>query len=100
MEVQTIVENEKATLKLKGKLTVQTSPDLSDAVDRLPKAVRDIDLDMAGTTYVASAGLRVLVAIDKLAAARNGTMRVLQPSNDVLDVLEMTGLADVFTIEQ
>lgn len=98
MDIRTDIEDSKATLTLGGKLTVQTSPDLSDVVDRLPESVRDVDLEVADLTYVASAGLRVLVAIDKLSVARGGTMRVIHPCKDVMDVLVMTGLSEVFTI--
>lgn len=100
MEIKSSIDDSKATLTLKGKLTVQTSPDLSDAVDRLPASVRDIDIDLEGVTYVASAGLRVLVATDKLAVVRGGVMRVLHPCSDVMDVLEMTGLSEVFNVER
>lgn len=100
MEIKTNVEGSKALMVLEGKLTVQTSPNLSDAVDRLPSIVCDIDLDLEKVTYVASAGLRVFVAIDKLAVARGGTMRILHPNIDVMNVFDMTGLADVFSIEQ
>ena len=98
MDIKTNIEGGKATFTLEGKLTVQTSPDLSDAVDRLPESVHDVDIDVANLVYVASAGLRVLVAIDKLTMARGGTMRVLHPCPDVMEVLDMTGLSEVFEI--
>ena len=98
MDIKKSIEGNKATLVLGGKLTVQTSPDLSDVVDKLPESVCDVDVDLTNMTYVASAGLRVLVAIDKLTVARGGTMRVLHPCPDVMEVLEMTGLSEVFTI--
>lgn len=100
MEIKTDIKGSKAVLGLVGKLTVQTSPGLSDAVDRLPEAVCDIDVDLTEVSYIASAGLRVLVAIGKLSVARGGTMRVLHPCTDVMDVLEMTGLSEIFTIER
>lgn len=100
MNIVTDVDGNTASLELEGKLTVQTSPSLSDAVDQLPASVCNIDIEMGGVTYVASAGLRVLVATDKLAVSRGGSMRILHPCVDVMDVLEMTGLSEVFTIEQ
>lgn len=100
MDITTNVEGTKATIELSGKLTVQSTPDLSAAVEQLPQSVCDIDIDLNDMTYVASAGLRVLVAADKLAVARGGSMRLLKPRPDVMNVLEMTGLSEVFTIEQ
>lgn len=100
MDITTNVEGTKATIELSGKLTVQSTPDLSTAVEQLPQSVCDIDIDLSDMSYVASAGLRVLVAADKLAVARGGLMRLLKPRPDVMNVLEMTGLSEVFTIEQ
>ena len=87
-------------LLLIGKLTVQTSPDLSAAIEALPADTADLDIDLANVDYVASAGLRVLVSADKLAAKRGGQMRLLSPCDEVMEVLEMTGLAEVFVIER
>ena len=100
MQITSNVEDTKATLTVEGKLTVQTSPDLSAAVEQLPDGVCDIIIDMSDVDYVASAGLRVLVATDKLAVKRGGGMRLVNPRDEVMEVFEMTGLSEVFTIEQ
>ena len=100
MEIKTSIENCKALIRPAGMLTVSTSPNLSAVVEALPRAVRDIDVDLFGVTYVASAGLRVLMAPDRLAVKRGGRMRVLHPSNAVREVFEMTGLSEVFAIER
>ncbi len=100
MQVQTHVEGTTATLELEGKLTVQTVQDLREAVDELSDGVRDFDIDLAGVSYIASAGLRILVGIGKLAIARGGKMRLLHPCDYVMEVLEMTGLSGVYAIEK
>ena len=100
MEIKKTVEGSKASLELEGKLTVQTSPELGAEVDALPAEVCDIDVDLAGISYVASAGIRVLVATDKLAVSRGGRMRLMHPRDEVMEVFEMTGLAEVFSIER
>ena len=100
MEISTSIEGSKATITIKGKLTVQAAPELSSAVDGLPIAVCDLDLDLTDVTYIASAGLRALMATDKLAVMRGGRMRLIHPREDVMDALEMTGLSDVFAIER
>lgn len=100
MDINVTVDGSTATLDLAGKLTVNTSPDLSAEVDRLPNSVCDLVIDLTKVDYVASAGLRVLVATDKLAVKRGGSMRLLHPRDEVMEVLEMTGLSDVFAIER
>lgn len=100
MDVKTTVDGSKACIKLVGKLTVQTSPDLNAAIEALADDVRDIDIDLQDVDYIASAGLRVLVSTDKLAAKQGGQMRLLHPCDEVVEVLEMTGLSEVFAIER
>ena len=100
MRIETNIVGNTASLVLEGKLTVQTSPDLSAAVDQLPADVCDIDVDLAKVDYIASAGLRVLVATDKLAVKRGGRMRLMNPCEEVMEVLVMTGLSEVFAIER
>ncbi len=100
MNIQTSIDGDKAIIEPIGKLTVQTSPDLSAAVEKLPVNICDIDVDLTNVDYVASAGLRVLVATEKLTVKRGGTMRLLHPCESVMEVFEMTGLSEVFAIER
>ena len=55
---------------------------------------------LEGVDHLASAGLRVLVAADKLTVKRGGTMHIPHPRSDVMEVFEMTGLDQVFSIER
>lgn len=100
MEVKTTIEETTATLAVSGKLTVQTSPDLSEAIDKLPSDVAALLIDLAGVDYIASAGLRVLVAADKMMVSRGGSMTLLHPCASVMEVFDMTGLCDIFNIEE
>lgn len=98
MEITTTIEEAKATLALEGKLTVQTAPELEAELDTLGPDVANIDIDLTDVDYIASAGLRVFVAIQKNMTVRNGEFRLLNPNDDVNEVFEMTGLSDVLTI--
>ncbi len=99
MELNVSQSADKATLTISGKLSVATSPDLEAAVRGLPEEVANVDMDLTDLEYISSAGLRVLVATEKQCASRGGKMRLLHPNAEVSEVFDMTGLADVFTIE-
>ena len=100
MDITTTLDGSSAGLALSGKLTVQTSPELTAALNDLPEDVCDIDIDLSNVSYIASAGLRALVGASKLVAGRKGTMRLLKPRDEVYDVFEMTGLSELFDIER
>ena len=99
MEIRSKTEEGRIVIEVEGKLTVQTSPDLGAVIEQTPAQICNIDIDLSGVGYVSSAGLRVFVAADKLATSRGGTMRIIGPNADVMEVLEMTGLSEVFTIK-
>lgn len=99
MEIRTITEGTRATFEVDGKLTVQTAPELEAAIGAVPDEVCDLAVDLTGVDYVSSAGLRVFVAAEKLAMRRGGSFRLQHPHDDVMEVLEMTGLSEVLTIE-
>lgn len=100
MNIQTVVDGDHASLTIEGRLSVTTSPDLEAEIEKLPATVSNIDFYLADLEYISSAGLRVLVTTQKIVTQRGGTMVLHQPNDEVYDVLDMTGLIDVFTIER
>ena len=100
MDIKTKVVEDKATIEVEGKLTVQSAPDLEGAIGALPPNLMHVDIDLEGLDYLSSAGLRVLVSAQKMLSQRGGTLRLLSPNDDVSDVFDMTGLSEVFTIER
>ncbi len=100
MNITTTINGAEALIVVSGKLTVATSPDLESEVVNLPESVTSLDIDLTDLDYISSAGLRVLVSTQKLFEKRNGTMRILHPTNEVYDIFDMTGLSEIFTIER
>lgn len=98
MNIQSKLEGTKATITVTGKLLVATADELDKAVSDLADKTVDFDLDLSKLEYTSSAGLRVIVGTQKLAAKRGGTMRLIDPTDDVMEVLEMTGLSNMLTI--
>ena len=100
LSITTTTDGKKATIVLVGKLSVTTSPQLEEEITKLDDAICDLDFDLAALDYISSAGLRVLVAASKMIATRGGSMHLLHPTDDVLEVFDMTGLSDIFEIEE
>ena len=100
MEYQTTIDGTSATIALSGNLTVATTPQLEAAFADLPENVLDVTLDLANLSYVASAGLRVIVAQDKKVHQNGGSMRIAHPNDEVMEVLDVTGLVDILEIVQ
>lgn len=98
MTIQEIFDNETVTLKIDGRLDTVTAPEFEKTVSALGEEVKHLILDMEGLTYISSAGLRVLLAAQKK-MNQLGTMKVVKVCDVVMDVIEMTGFADILEIE-
>ena len=86
------------TYALKGRLDTLTAPDLERTLKEDLPSAETLTFDCAQLEYVSSAGLRVLLAAHKKMLSRKG-MVVRNVNEMVREVLELTGLADVLTIE-
>lgn len=64
----------------------------------LPPACTCLDLDLSTLTFLDSSGLGALISLHKTLQARNGRMRLLQPTPNVRQILELTQLHRVFEI--
>ncbi len=100
MDIHTSVDGTSATLALVGNLTVAAAPGLEKAFSELPSDVTDVTLDLEELEYVASAGLRVIVSNEKRLRAAGGQMRLAHPNEEVMEVLDATGLVDILNIAQ
>ena len=98
MNINMTQDGKKTTLAVSGRLDTTTAPKLQDAL--LPEfdTAKQVELDFAELIYVSSAGLRVLLMGEKEAKAKGGSMTLTGVSDEIMEVFEMTGFADMLTI--
>src|SRR5262245_14863701 len=98
MEITRQPSGDVLVLQLKGRFDANWCGHVQDA---LATAVRGgehrIHLDMAGVSYLSSAGLRVLLSFYKQLRAINGLFGVVNPSSVVRSVLDLSGLGVLIT---
>lgn len=100
MDTSTTIDGTSATIALTGTLTVASTSVLEAAFADLPDSVSDVTLDLADLEYVASAGLRVIVSQAKKATQSGGSVRLVNPNEEVMEVFDVTGLVDILDIVQ
>ncbi len=94
-----INKNEEATvLKIIGRLDTITAPALDKAINEDIGDTKDLVLDVKEMEYISSAGLRVFLSAQKK-MQKIGSMKVRNVCEEVMDVFEMTGFADILVIE-
>lgn len=86
------------TISLAGRLDTGTAPELEKEINSSLDNIEELYLDFEGLDYVSSAGLRVLLAAQKI-MNRKGRMILQNVNDDIMEVFEMTGFVDILTIE-
>lgn len=99
MEVKKELQGTTLTVQISGRLDASNAAELTNELNASLGGVKDLILDFKGLEYVASAGLRVLLTAQKR-MNKQGSMKIRNVSDTVMEVLEMTGFADLMNIEQ
>jgi len=85
-------------ITLSGRLDTTTAPQLESELKAGLDGVESLILDFAELAYLSSAGLRVLLAAQKI-MNRQGSMVVRHVNETIAEVFEITGFCDILTIE-
>ena len=94
----TLVAQTLLVLKLGGELDISTSPDLQDALAELTDAPRRVAVDLSDLEFIDSTGLAALLGAHKDLMEHGGTLELRHPSRMVVNLVQITGLDDVFEI--
>ena len=99
MEIVIKQEGKPFVFALEGRLDTNTSPQLEEFASGLvAKHVVDLVVDMEQCDFVSSAGLRVIVSMQKRAIV-NGSLVFKNVVPEVMDVFQMTGFDKILTFE-
>ena len=85
-------------IQIVGRLDTITAPTLDKTIQEEMDNTKNLVLDMKSLEYISSAGLRVLLGAQKK-MQKIGSMKVIHVCDEVMEVFEMTGFADILVIE-
>ena len=88
---------EAAALALIGRLDTVTAPELEAEIVAILPTADSLVLDMEKLDYISSAGLRVILKTHK--ALSKAGLKLINVSDNVKEVFEITGFSDFLTIE-
>lgn len=98
MEINITKENGKLTLAVSGRVDTTTAPRLEAAVNENIDGITELVFDLEKLEYISSAGLRVILVSQKK-MNRQGKMIIRNVNADIRVIFEITGFADILTIE-
>ena len=88
----------KLTLAVEGRIDINTAPELDSEITASIEGVNELVIDMEQVVYISSAGLRVLLSAQKKMSAQ-GTMTLTNVSEDLMGIFEVTGFAEILSIQ-
>ena len=98
MTIQKNLHGGTLSVVLEGRLDTTTAPQLEAELKASMDGITELDLDFEKLEYLSSAGLRVLLAAQKV-MNKQGSMVLRNVNSMVMEVFEITGFVDILTIE-
>lgn len=87
------------TVTLDGRLDTTTAPQLERELRSSVDGLTELIFDLEKLEYVSSAGLRVLLAAQKV-MNKQGEMVVQNTNREIMDIFEVTGFVDILNIKE
>ncbi|MBQ6075991.1 MAG: STAS domain-containing protein [Lachnospiraceae bacterium] len=98
MEAIITKEEDRAAVQITGRLDTVTSEELKRKLAEADVSDCDLELDFTGVEYISSAGLRLLVALQKQAAASGHKMAVKNINRVVREIFKVAGFDKAITV--
>ena len=98
MNINNIQNGSELTIELEGRLDTVSAPSLEAELKKDINGVQTLIFDFAKLEYLSSAGLRVLLASQKV-MNRQGEMRIRNVNSTISDIFEVTGFSEILTVE-
>jgi len=99
MTISTNQSGTTLTVSVSGRIDTTTAAQFETQVKSAIEGAKDVVLDFEKVDYVSSAGLRVLLSVQKIMKTK-GDMKLIHVNESVYEIFEVTGFTDILTIEQ
>ncbi len=97
MEVSKIQKENSLTVAVKGRIDTSTAPTLEEELKNSLDGIEKLTFDFTGVEYISSAGLRVMLATQKI-MNRQGEMEIIGVNDTVMEIFDVTGFSDIIKI--
>ena len=96
MELIKELNGNQLTVSINGRLDTTTAVELETFLNENLSDAKQLTIDCANLSYISSAGLRVLLSMQKKLGEG---LKLIKVQELVMEVFEMTGFTDILTIE-
>lgn len=89
-------DGKKLTVSLIGEVDSMNTPEIEERLLKEVEGVTELVFDLSKLEYISSAGLRVLLQMQKMMKPV-GSMVIINAKDDVMDIFKVTGFIRLFT---
>jgi len=93
------ITGEVLTVHINCDLNIKTSPLFEEDVKKSLGGVKKLILDFTNVEYISSAGLRVILGLEKAMRRQQGSMILKNVNPAVKEIIKLAGFLQVMTIE-
>lgn len=98
MKIEKTITGKKAIVELEGRLNSSGAPMVDEELKAIADEAEELVLDFDKLEYISSAGLRILLSLEKKMKNKGG-MVLKNVKGSVMNVMEVTGFSDILTIK-
>ena len=98
LEIKKTVDGNKLQIDAIGRIDSVTAPEFESEIKSSIENITALVLNFEKLDYISSAGLRVLLSSQNI-MDKKGTMTIINVSEEVMEIFEVTGFSDILTIE-
>ena len=98
MQIEKKLNDSRLLIALEGRLDTMAVPQLEQEIKSIPDTVTELIVDLAGTEYISSSGLRAMLSAYKGMRGRGG-MKITNANELLKEIFDVTGFSDFLSIE-
>lgn len=99
MEIKVLNRQKSVTFVVSGQINTLTAPELEASFDKELKDNTNVIVDFSNVTYISSAGLRVLLVMEKKMISIHGSLSIINSSEEVKEIFKLTGFDEMLGIK-
>lgn len=99
LQITKELSGDSLTVHISGDLNIKTAPALETELIKAISGVKKLILDFTNVEYISSAGLRVLLAMEKAMRRQQGSMILRNVNPAVKEIIRLAGFLQIMHIE-
>ena len=99
MEILVNDDHDLVLITVKGDIEMMTIKEFKERLFDIGQNMdKNVELDLSDVDYIDSSGVGVLISLLKLQKKKGKTLRISKVSSQVMNVLQLSSLSDVFNL--